>query len=291
MVFADWVEACALLDDPILFDEDVLDVLIEQQIYDDQDFCREWISDVWSELRRRKRAMPASPLSFGPRGRIDTANWTDYPAYTFCVVVSLLPQYSGTHEHFGADYTQQGELFERLALAGLLSEWPNWQGVRTGWSKSKPEKLVDVIQNVMSNLREEISHPDRWAPDSGNEAGLDILMWRPYLDDRPGPRYFVQAASGSNWTTKLKSPDLGLWAKFVDFWQPPIRAMVIPFCLSEKDFRIRCIGVEGNLLDRPRVMGPKLESDWVDPILANDLREWLKPRIDWLLTSPISVAS
>ena len=110
-----------------------------------------------------------------------------------------------------------------------------------------------------------------------------MLLWRDFPDDRAGPRFFVQAGSGQNWKDKVKSPDLALWEKLVDFTVKPTRALAIPFALDSREFAVRTNSVEGLLFDRHRILAQDVhEGLWVPDDLRERLIAWLEPRVAWL---------
>ena len=52
-VFYDWLEGSVLFAEEELSPPNVVDFLIEQQIYDSQDLCSEFVSNGWSQVQRR----------------------------------------------------------------------------------------------------------------------------------------------------------------------------------------------------------------------------------------------
>ncbi len=51
--FCDWIEGCVLWSDDRVSQSDMVDALVEENIYRDQEFAKELISDAFKELRRR----------------------------------------------------------------------------------------------------------------------------------------------------------------------------------------------------------------------------------------------
>jgi hypothetical protein len=294
MVVADWLEASTLFHESPVSMNNAVDLLQEQQIYNDQDFCVQFLEDAWSEIRLRQECSPSSGVTATGDTLRRTTEWTAVPAQSFCLVLSLLPRYKDSAgrqtaaERFGSDYTEQGELFELLTRASLLAQWPDWSVDVTGWSRTTAEKLPSVVANVCALLGEDPGRLEKWAPAKSNEAGLDMVLWRDYPDARPGPRYFLQAGSGDGWSAKLKTPDVALWSKFVDFTVAPYLALSIPFALESAEFARRSVSAEGLLLDRHRILAcPEPEEVWIDPALLGRLVAWLQPRVDWLVDGAI----
>jgi hypothetical protein len=197
---------------------------------------------------------------------------------------------------FGKDYTTQGELFERLVAEAIVNALPDWAVHSTGWCKTKAVKLPGVIKTLCEWLGEaETGNRERWTRDSANEAGLDLVCIRRMPDGRPGvPLYLVQCASGvtssATWQHKLRTPDLRLWEKLVDFAVRPKRGFATPFAFTEDDFRRHCRAIDGLLLDRYRLLAPSATSTtWLSRNTAVQLRQWLRPRVNALPTAQTTV--
>ncbi|MEZ5952178.1 MAG: hypothetical protein R3C12_23910 [Planctomycetaceae bacterium] len=54
-VFADWIEASVLFKDIDVSVTDVVDVLLEEELYEDQDFAREIVQAAWLEIEQRRK--------------------------------------------------------------------------------------------------------------------------------------------------------------------------------------------------------------------------------------------
>lgn len=110
-VTCDWVESWVLLCDEEVSWSDIRDVLLEQQIYRDQDFADEFIESVWSEMRQRITWLEkSSPIRMDGLRLTPERIATDAVAHAFMLIVSLAPQFPGWSKHFGVDYRLQGEL-------------------------------------------------------------------------------------------------------------------------------------------------------------------------------------
>ena len=286
-VLCDWIEGSVLFDDQQVSGSEVVDVLCEGAIYVDQEFAWQRVADAWGVLERR--------LAFSGLGspfRITSAKlervkaWQAFPAYSFCLLLTFAQLYPKWANSFGCDYTGQGHLFERLTCESLNLIFPDWKIHPTGWTRTHPRKLGQVVQEVAARLGEQVGNVKRWSADSANEAGLDVLCHRPFQDDRAGvPVYLLQCASGRNWDQKLKTPDLAIWTKIVQFTTKPQRAFAMPFALADDDFRYKCVLVEGMLLDRYRLLSAgRSNPDWLSKGLKRDLITWAKPRIKRLLS-------
>ena len=288
-LLCDWIEGS------ILFDEyedefsmrDVVDVLIDESIYEESDFAMEIVFDAWYELERRLKCVAPRILFSIANSRLKRVGpWQDTPAHSFCVLLSLGQCYKGWWNRVsGSNYNEQGELFELLTQESLKEQFSDWQVKRTGWSRTQPMKLHEVV-NQISNwlnrpLKDDIS---KWTSSKRKDAGLDILCCYPFPDTWPGfPVYLMQCASGQNWDGKVHTPDPDLWKELVDFVVSPQKAFAIPYALSKSDFREQCILVKGLFLDRYRLLSAaKYRQHWESPILTNRIVKWATPRVDQL---------
>ena len=112
-VLCDWVEGSALFDREEISTTDVVDTLIEGQIYDDQDFASPMVESVWTEIRRRQRWLDAgTPFLINHQSiKLQRNSWKDVPGYSFCLLLAYADWYHDWAGQFGSDYTEQGELF------------------------------------------------------------------------------------------------------------------------------------------------------------------------------------
>jgi hypothetical protein len=284
-VMTDWIEASVLLDDDDLSQYQVADALSELNVYNSQDFALEFLQSVWAEIDRRV-GLVGEGVPFrldGPTlGR--TAEWEEVPAYTFLLILSLVPTYTGWRKIFGADYTEQGAIFEALTECSLRALFPMWRTHLTGWSRQNAT-IGELLPELVAEMGEqEGKYVALYAAEQAKDSGVDVILYRPFKDHRPGrPIFLGQCASGANWPSKIKEPDLDIWEKLIDFGQKPARAFFIPFSLPEEDFVPRAVQVTGMLLDRYRLLAPmQPENEWIEEAVADRLRDWLRPRVEWL---------
>lgn len=282
----DWIEGNILFAGEELSITDVSDILIENQIYDSQDFASEMIGNVWTELHRRIDLIDADDLPVelaGKRG-YSTGDWRDSPAYSFCLMLSFAAWYPEWARGFGDDYTDQGSIFEELTKECLLRFFPGWEVHLTGWAKNNIVTIDTVVRDVADLLHEAQGDVGRWVDDTANEIGLDLICYRPFDDNRVGkPVFLVQCASGKKWYTKLKTPDPQIWNKIISWASYPKKGFSMPFSLQEKDFIKKCGVVDGLFLDRYRLLSVGRNTPgWVSEPLRNRIIEWMEPRVDAL---------
>jgi hypothetical protein len=285
-ICCDWLEACALFDQGAVTRAEIADFLHDSEIYPSQDFAWEFLSNVWDYLTKRSLVFGKGyPLRLLQKRLEKAGDWKDYPAYSFCLVLSLAECFPTWANLFGNDYTEQGELFEALTTESISRSLLGWKVHATGWTRKKPSQLAQVVGGVAALLNEKVGDLAWWTSPNAHEEGLDLLCFRSFVDERVGlPAYLFQCASGRNWKEKRKTPDMAIWRKAIIFATDPKKAFAIPFALSDKDFRTSCAAVEGLLLDRCRLLYPgHSQSAWVSKGLTMKLVKWIRPRIKRLL--------
>lgn len=286
----DWIEASVLFESEEVSKPDIVDILIENEVYTSQDFAVEILDVAWSILRERL-SLPGAPVSFTiTNNRITRKNdWQSFPAYAFCLALScgsyLYPKWA---DDYGHDFAGQGSLFERLTLESLKQVFPSWTIKRIGWAPDNPIKLKKSINGILDDLNELANGDiDLHVTDNANELGLDLLAFCTFGDSHSSfPVVMVQCASGKDWVDKRHTPDLTIWRKIVNFNAQPLRAFAMPYSFVDKDdFRRHATKVDGLFLDRYRLLVPKPGQSIVniDEELTRDLLAWVQPRVDALI--------
>lgn len=292
-VLADWIEGCITFDDEVLSQSDIVDVLLEDGIYDSQDFAKTRVGDAYLELKRRSHILgEVCPFSVHGLNVNRLRQWQETPSYSFCLMLSLQVSYRDRFKKLKPDYSEQGILFERLTSESLSRL--GWKVHLTGWSK----KATASIRNRLEALSEHLGEPSRteaigrWTAKNAKDGGLDIACYVPFADGWSGrPLYLVQCASGDDWEEKRHTPNLRLWDKLLDMATAPSRGLSIPFALSMEDFR-KAANYEhlALLLDRHRICAPVEGTDgkWMSKSLLEDLNKWTNAHLKALLTAKAS---
>lgn len=284
-ICCDWIEASVLFRQEDVTDAEIVDLLLDNQYYDKQDFAWEFVNDIALNLKERARLLGRGyPVNVGAHRFSPNGTMDDFPAYSFCLALSLSVPYPGWAKAFGADFTSQGELFERLTAQSVSNSFGGWTVHSTGWTRTQTNKLKTVVKTIAALLGESAGDILRWSKASANEAGLDLLCFRPFPDGRVGvPIYLMQCASGKNWEKKLHTPNLNTWRKLITFAADPKKAFSMPFALMESDFTIHTAVVDGLLLDRHRLLAPGITTpNWISADLEVDIRNWIGARVPTL---------
>lgn len=286
-VFADWIEASVLFKDIDVSVTDVVDVLLEEELYEDQDFAREIVQAAWLEIEQRRKH------SGGFYGVTIDGNWvkasgdtTNQTAHRFLLTLSLASSYDWWRKAFGANYTDQGRHFESLTEMALSALTPGWSVFSTGWKGGTTNShFLSVAGEVANRLNTGPIIKQEWNLDDAKDLTLDILVYWPCIDARQGaPFIMLQCASGANWDEKLKEPDIDQWRKLLNPDCLPLRGVSVPFCLPDTRFRFASARAAGLLLDRCRILlAATRKEDWLKKDLADELDGWMNPRITELL--------
>lgn len=283
-IFCDWIEASSVFVEDSLSKTDVIDVLMENQIYTSQDFAKEGVDIAWDIIRKRVSYIQ-SPLGLNISSTRISRNseWTTFPSYGFCLAISCGLAYSGWKTNHLNDYSTQGTLFEEISFHSFSHQFQGWKVEKIGWSPQNPVKLRDIIGELIGDICEkEGPELNTHIDSSTNELGLDLIAYRSFDDGNASfPLMFVQCASGENWIDKRHTPDLITWEKIISFNSCPVKGMTIPFALAEESsFRRHTLRVKGIFLDRYRLLGSftRNGSDVPDE-LNTRLINWLAPKI------------
>lgn len=286
-VFCDWLEGSIIFNEKEVSRSDVVDIMMEDGLYNNQDFANEWVENIWSEFKRRQACLgTGTPFKLEAEKISRETPWEQAPAHGFCLVLSLAQYFSGLHgkwrSKFKKGYNEQGELFELLTLESLQNQFNDWSLYRTGWSKSNASKLDSIVDEIAQRLGETKGDIRRWTSPDSNDEGCDLLFYRAFADSRVGvPVYLIQCASGGDWEDKLKTPDMDVWTTIIQFAAPPRKAFSTPISFTDSDFIRYTKKVAGLLLDRYRLLIPvSHKQDWLSADLAKRILEWIGPRLN-----------
>lgn len=281
---ADWVEGSVFFQNKQITDTEVVEALCENHVYDNQDFARAYLDDVQRELARRTGCFAQEAILKRVSARLEPQKaWDESPAYAFCLLMSLAVLYPEWAKKNLADYSAQGELFELITESALTHLFPGWKACRVGWSPGQPQKIEQVAEVVAKCLADDVGDVAKWASEAAQDGGLDIVLYRPFVDGRCGvPAYLFQCASGA-YEDKLHTPRIELWRKIVDFSSEPRKAFATPYAFDLPNLRRSANKINGPIFDRFRLLAfSGKESTWLPQKLADRLKKWMKPKISKL---------
>lgn len=285
-VLCDWIEASVVFDDAELSKSDVIDVLMEEQIYRNQIFAAEIVETAWSVISRRATYL-SQPLGISVTGNriIRTDDWTLFPAYGFCLALSCVELYSGLPTLWGGNSVEQGALFEELTAESLSQAFHGWTVKRIGWSAThNAVSLRDALPTIISDLHEEDgAETNLHLTSAVKDLGLDLLAFYSFGDRQASiPVLLVQCASGSDWVSKRNTPDIEFWQrKIISFNSQPVRGFAMPFAFAEPlHFRRDAAKVNGVFVDRYRLLKSFRQNNAsVSTALNARLTGWMRPRL------------
>lgn len=285
-VLCDWIEGSVLFDNEDLSKADIVDVLKEEEVYDDPDVAMALVNDAWNELQDRLVWIGGKgPFSFFSQSIKSEGSWEENPAHSFCILLSMPQCYDNwSTALYQGDYSEQGRLFEALTKVSIEHQFSDWEVYPTGWSSKNPVKLSNIVDEIANRLGEIKGELQPWTNPRTKDGGLDLLCYRPFLDNRGGvPVYLMQCASGKDWENKLHRPNLNVWTKIIKFMAKPRKAFAIPFALPDKKFKATCTEVNGMLLDRYRILAAgNYNTEWISDSLKTDIIDWITPRLQKL---------
>jgi hypothetical protein len=280
-IVCDWIEASAVFGESQMSKSDVVEVLLENEIYAKSDFAFEIVDQAWGVVLGRTKYLNGPLGILGAGNRITRRDdWTHSPAYSFCLVLAcaaLYPAWARSCWEGGA--SDPRALFEELAQESFSSALSGWTFRRIGWSPDHPVKLRECMNSIIDDLNEVAgAELDLHVDSKANELGLDLLGYCSFSDSHASlPVLLIQCASGRNWKSKRQTPDIEVWRSMVSFNSNPVRGFAIPFAFAEaNDFRKHSKSVNGVFIDRCRLLGafPR-KSTSVSPDLDRRLSSWV----------------
>ena len=280
----DWVEASLLFGTSELSRSEVVDVLLENQLYESQDLAHERVEQVWSVIAERSRYLQ-SPLGMQVVGNriTKTQPWTRFPAYGFCMALALSELYPTWAKGWDTPASTQGAIFEELTEHSFARTLVGWHVERIGWTPGIPTKLRTVLPGLIAKLNErDGAEIDLHVDANTNELGLDVLAFCSYDDLHASiPVLLIQCASGKNWVTKRQTPDFSIWTKVISFNSQPVRGFAIPFAFADQlEFRKEATSVSGVFMDRNRLLGAFRRRPGTMPVgLNRKLSAWTRAQV------------
>jgi hypothetical protein len=283
-ILCDWVEASVVFDSEEMSRSEVIDTLLENHVYQNQDFAAEIVESAWAILRERFEYL-GGPLGITATGnRISRKqSWDTFPAYGFCLALSCAEVYPAWAGGWSTPPATHGDMFERLVAESVEKRFTGWTVRRLGWSPTNAVRLRATIDGMIGDLSEKAgAEIDTHVTNSANELGLDLLVYHSFADGESSfPVFMIQCASGKNWVEKRHTPDMNIWSKVVSFNSHPVKGFAMPFAFSDGlELRKAATPVNGLFMERNRLLGvfkanpANLSSD-----LNNSLIEWTSAQV------------
>lgn len=211
------------------------------------------VGDALLEIARRRLHIGVGyPFTFTDK----RVRWDAEPGFGLTYVFLLL---LGSRWQIGLRITETyfAEAFETLAAVALrayLGE--RARAVRFGSPAGDdyPGSLRARIAWLAPQIQVDANSVDI-SPQNTGDAGVDVVVWRPHSDGRPGHLIlFGQCCIGQNWHEKLAEPNLKVWRGHLGLGTDPSTALIVPMNLSEshpswRNLRLSC----STFIDRARL--------------------------------------
>lgn len=281
LAIIDWVLASALFCEEDISRSDLLDTLMENQVYTSQDFCQEFVADIWRSLESFFSDITTPTLAYDHKAIRYNAVWKEDKAFSYCLTASLRVYYDTWSKESCGNHLVQGSILEELTKLSLGIHHPNINFKSTGWSGvTDNKKFSELIAQICGDTNFTEQNLALWDNGSVKDMGLDVYGYFPGKGRRPSaPFMMFQCASGNNWKNKRGTPDLNVWKNIISTYTAPIRGMAIPFLVSETDFQQSLILLGGPLLDRTMLLSGIAGNAALGDDLKLSIDNWVEERI------------
>lgn len=190
--------------------------------------------------------------------------------YCFLLLLSI----RGTPVRKYRDFARSDPIFDALVreafrceqgenAAALVFAWPPRDG--------RPRKFREAVAWVASELGVGVKGAER-IPSHYNDAGVDVIVWRAFGDDRNG-FHILLIQNTVQWEFRQKARDVSpyLWFDWLDIAKPPNVGFAVPFAIPRGDIWWQEVadGVDV-VMDRGRLLSaltdedPRTWAEWRD---------------------------
>ena len=263
------------------------------------------VDKILREISRR-RQIAGGVYSFGVNEGllyVDEPLWSNVYQYLLVLGQQDAP-FRDSDEDTPGDFSDVEEPFDELCLAALKrlggtgsigvlfaqryadDDDPN---VR---STAFPEAVRWIRGRLLLSAGQFVPPDSPPADDEGdlpartyNDGGVDLFVWRPLGDNRPGfPIFMAQCTVQKNWRPKARDIDLELWRDWIRFLTPPTKVLCIPFAVPNRSWWRDRSRVAGLILDRLRLaeLLSQMEPDTLGTLSAARSQEWLAEQVSEL---------
>lgn len=268
---ADWAElSCMKGRKGRVSRSEVLDQLNEYGVEGAEDHC----IAIWQELERRARALRALyPIDIGPASIQRLRPWNKDAVYVALLLLGAV----------GMKPVGSARLFEEMTTLAL-ERYTGGKALRIGFPRQPPvpKGFADLLRYLSHELGEELRRAKPLSP-ATKDCRADIIAWRPFNDARGGQLIIMaQCATGANWTTKLTECNVDVWARYLDFVVPPLRAFATPHLEADNERWLEYGTMGGIPFDRIRLV-EQLAAPALPGRLEADISALVKAELDALL--------
>lgn len=250
---------------------------------------------VWRELDRRVRRLGRASYLKVTRDEAQLhaahEDWTSVPSIGAMLLADLAPYYDKAGLPSTCPFRDLFETIVRCAFQGhprskslrfgvpVDKDWP-------GTATHPKDRLSDL--GVALGLTAGVSDVDDYIESTGKDFGLDVVTRIEVAGDKPAFFYILtQCATGENWRyDKRGEPSVAMWNRLVSWDAPCVRAVAVPYRLTDRELKQRSAEFEGAVvLDRVRIASgapDKRIPEWC----SRGLRDWSRVQLTRIPVRP-----
>lgn len=259
---ADWLEINALLDQDHSSSIEDLSSTLKLEYANQENRIENLRADVSSELISRGRKLGnAYPFLFNGK-LLQIKNIRSYKnqwTYLFCLLISYIGLEKGSRDLKAWDTKQISSLFEKLCTSVAENFLSNkridahslqFGAPRTSW-KSEHQSFKKALEFLKSAINEGNVKGSPTA-NRRKDAGLDVIAWRPFPDNRTNKLFLLgQCAAGNDFKSKRR--ELRDFSQYYSLEVGIIYSFFVPHEVDESDWSYFYYPDIGILFDRSRV--------------------------------------
>ena len=248
---ADWIELKALYSSTRSYSLEGVRTRIDADgtLEDERDGNRDDTSEsllafAMEEMERRESILGSAYPFKTADGTVSATISPKYMPYIFNLLVS-------DREFYSPGDQETARLFEHLVRAAVENHL-GCRALRFGARRdTMPPGIRDAITELsaQTGLRALSAYP---VNNLDQDLGLDVVAWKEHSDKISNTvLFYIQCATGQSWTSKKFDCNFNEWRGIFYYFIEPIRALAIPYTLSQDDWDRETPGVY--MLDRLRI--------------------------------------